>query len=313
MKKRLSLLLKTLTTIVLLAAMVSYIDVDDLMITLLALPIWALIAAIVSSIASVMLTSCRWQAVLAMMGFKKSPGHLMRLTLIGFFFNQALPSTIGGDAIRIFMVRQGGLGTEIAVRSILVDRLLALCVVLAMCLAGLPLLIGRLGFDYQGAAILAVVGIACLALALITGLKYLPQSKGGRLLSMARAFADDLTSSFVRWDLFPRLWGTSFLSQIFACLTVWILAIGLGLNVHLLGILAVTPAIFLLLMVPISIGGWGLREGLMVVGLGILSVPAADALALSLLLGIVHILASLPGGLLWLMRGKPEIASLPSG
>ncbi len=313
MTRRLLLIFKMFMSIALLAAMVAYIDVDDLIAALSTIPFWALIAAVACSLASVMVTSYRWQAVLGMMGFWSSQQRLMRLTLIGFFFNQALPSTIGGDAVRILMARQDGLSTEIAFRSILVDRLLALCVVLAMCLGGFPWLIAQVGFDGRAAAILAVVGGTCLVIALIVSLNYLPEPRGGKLLSMVRAFADDIRGSVAGWDLFPRLWGTSLLSQFFACLTVWVLAIGIGLDVDLLQILAVTPTIFLLLMIPISVGGWGLREGLMVVGLGILGVPAADALALSLLLGMVHILASLPGGLLWLTRSKPETATQPSG
>ncbi|MBE9556580.1 MAG: flippase-like domain-containing protein, partial [Proteobacteria bacterium] len=79
--------------------------------------------------------------------------------------------------------------------------------------------------------------------------------------------------------------------------------IGLGLNVGLFESLVLVPAVILLSTVPVSIGGWGLREGLMVVALGLAGVPADAALSVSILFGLAMIVAGLPGGVLWLMAG----------
>jgi len=63
-------------------------------------------------------------------------------------------------------------------------------------------------------------------------------------------------------------------------------------------------------MIPISFGGWGVREGAMVVFFGLVGVPAADALAMSILFGLAALVAGLPGGVLWVVqrRAQPESA-----
>ena len=68
----------------------------------------------------------------------------------------------------------------------------------------------------------------------------------------------------------------------------------------------------LLAMAPVSIAGWGVREGVMVAGLGLLGVNADGALALSVLMGLVVLGISLPGGAAWLADTlRRRAASLP--
>ena len=81
---------------------------------------------------------------------------------------------------------------------------------------------------------------------------------------------------------------------------VFILAAGLGLEVSLLDCIVLIPPILLVLSIPISIGGWGVREGAIVWGFALVGVPNDAALALSLLFGVVGLVVSLPGGIVWL-------------
>jgi len=62
-----------------------------------------------------------------------------------------------------------------------------------------------------------------------------------------------------------------------------------------------TLPMVLALAIPISVAGWGVREGTMVVALGQVGVLPADALALSVAFGLIYMLAGIPGGLLWLV------------
>jgi len=68
----------------------------------------------------------------------------------------------------------------------------------------------------------------------------------------------------------------------------------------------------LILTIPISIGGWGVREGAMVTAFALVGVPGEGALVLSLLFGVIGLVVSLPGGIVWLMmRGKNDEAMIP--
>ena len=79
---------------------------------------------------------------------------------------------------------------------------------------------------------------------------------------------------------------------------------GLGIHVSLGHFLVLIPPVMLVSMVPVSIAGWGVREGAMVGALGFVSVGADEALALSVLFGLVVMVVGLPGGLIWFLTGK---------
>jgi glycosyltransferase 2 family protein len=79
----------------------------------------------------------------------------------------------------------------------------------------------------------------------------------------------------------------------------------LHLNISLIEMLLIIPITNLLTVIPISIAGWGVREGVFVVGLGYLNVASDAALALSILYGLLILIASLPGLLNWVLQ-KPR-------
>ena len=84
-------------------------------------------------------------------------------------------------------------------------------------------------------------------------------------------------------------------------LAVYVLAVGLGLDVHALDCLVLVPPVVLIVTLPISIAGWGVRETAMVTAFGFVGVPEHSSLALSILFGLVVIVTGLPGGLIWLL------------
>ena len=76
----------------------------------------------------------------------------------------------------------------------------------------------------------------------------------------------------------------------------------MGLNISLFGMLLVVPITNLLIALPISIAGWGVREGVMITGLGFLNVSVEAAFALSILYGLLMLVVSLPGFVDWIWR-----------
>jgi glycosyltransferase 2 family protein len=86
---------------------------------------------------------------------------------------------------------------------------------------------------------------------------------------------------------------------------VMFLAWGLELPITFVEALIVVPTVLLLTTLPVSVAGWGVREGAMVAGFGFLGIPAEGALTVSVLFGVAQILVSLPGGVVW-MLGRPK-------
>ncbi len=98
---------------------------------------------------------------------------------------------------------------------------------------------------------------------------------------------------------------------------MFVLAMGLDVDVSFVDCLTLIPLVILVTTLPISIAGWGVREGAMVVAFGLIGVASESAVVLSVMMGILAILGSLPGGILWLLSGQsrndiPDTVADPS-
>ncbi|MCK1622817.1 flippase-like domain-containing protein, partial [Bradyrhizobium sp. 160] len=80
----------------------------------------------------------RWREISAACGAPLELGRAMRYNVIGAFFNQTLPSAIGGDAIRLWLVARAGAGWRAATYSIFVDRAIGLIALAVLIVASLP-------------------------------------------------------------------------------------------------------------------------------------------------------------------------------
>src|SRR5207237_4010896 len=80
----------------------------------------------------------RWREIGAECGAPLATNQAMRFNLIGSFFNQTLPSSIGGDAVRLWLVARGGAGWRAATYSIFVDRAIGLIALAIIIVASLP-------------------------------------------------------------------------------------------------------------------------------------------------------------------------------
>jgi hypothetical protein len=85
---------------------------------------------------------------------------------------------------------------------------------------------------------------------------------------------------------------------------VWLIARGSDVHVSIGQCFVLVPVVVLFSMVPVSIAGWGVREGAMVVALGLVGVARAPALAVSVLFGLTLAVSGLPGGFLWLRSAE---------
>ena len=83
---------------------------------------------------------------------------------------------------------------------------------------------------------------------------------------------------------------------------IYILAVDLGIAISFLASFVLFPIVIFFMLVPISIAGWGVREGAMVILLGLVGISSESALALSLLYGIILTIVGLAGGILWLIE-----------
>ncbi len=247
----------------------------------------------------------RWTIVMRLFGPVLAVPTAIRVFFEGYFFNNALPSTVGGDAVQVWRAVKLGLPLGAGVNGVLLDRITGLSGLFILVAAGQPLLYARiedasvrLGF----AAILlaGVAGIALLIAARRVPDRLVPERLRDGLANLSEA----TRAAYLRPAVSLPVLGLSVVVHGLIVTSVYIIAVGLGLEIGLFESLVLVPAVILLSTIPVSIGGWGLREGLMVVALGLAGVPADAALSVSILFGLAQIAAGIPGGVLWLLARR---------
>jgi hypothetical protein len=254
-----------------------------------------------------LLAGWRWALIGAAIGGPPRRGSIIRLTFVGQFFNQTLPSAIGGDAVRAWMAAREGLPTAKAVSGVVADRVVGLVVLLLISAATLPLFAMRVPDPLARAGVFATVLGSLFALALFC-IFAKPVAVRLQNIRFARPFANlalELRHVLVGSRQSPMIVALAILVHLLVIASAYFLAIGLGLAVTYVDCMVMFPLVVLLTMLPISIAGWGVREAAMVAAFAYVGVDAPGALALSVAFGLVQVAIGLPGGLLWFKSGVP--------
>jgi hypothetical protein len=261
----------------------------------------AIAATLVVLSAANLVAACRWQLILS--AEATSPGQLtlLKVALVGLFFNQVLPTAVGGDAVRVWRCSRLGVGLGPAVRSILLDRACGYLVLVALYIAGLPTLLQILPDARERGGVLAVLAVGLLGLLALVSLDRLPRAIFR--LRLIAPFAE-LSRASRRLFMDPgrcgAVLGLSIITIALTVLAFKFVGDAVGNRLSLGNWIMIVPPVTLIQLLPVSLAGWGVREVVLVVALGLFGIPAEVALATSLLLGFCLILVGLPGGVIWL-------------
>ncbi|HHX43430.1 MAG TPA: flippase-like domain-containing protein [Chloroflexi bacterium] len=317
MKNRRSNLIKIAVTLGLLLVMVFTLDLSQVW-GALASARWADLAiALLLYQVGIIVRAYRWQALLRAFGITASLPRLTRLYYVGMFFNSFLPSGFGGDVVRMVELSQDGADTSLAISTVLVDRIMGLLVLFVMALIALP-------FSWQlvpatvTLALLALIAGVALGIYLLLN-RPLVEALARRLPPVGKLLARPtiaaLYASFHRYDR-PALVRAAAASLVFnLSLIVTQAYLGRAVGVHLsLGYFFLfVPILSSLLTLPISISGFGVREGGYVVLFGQAGVAAPQAVAMSLLFYAVNALTGLVGGVLYLVQSARGLRRRAAG
>lgn len=256
----------------------------------------------------ILLGALRWRVILLSLA-RASDGFVSSYKIfkdyyISVFFNSCLPGTVGGDVVRVWLVKSDNVPLSMAASSVVADRIMALFALAVMGVLTMPFFASYLGVSLL--LILPPMLIACIV--------------GVWLLFNLGRFAEKV--SFLKsydWLLHflqnirfiisrPKDSLLSLVCGIAAhvnfCFAAYFLAKSLGGNIGMVQIITLVPWVLLVAVIPISIGGWGIREAAMIYLMALVGVSTEVALALSVQLGILSMLVTIPAGILWLMRRK---------
>jgi len=266
---------------------------------ILSTPSTAILLLSVSGALQLSIAVWRWRGVLRSLGGSVTWTVATRGVLVERFLNQALPSTLGGDAARIAELIDSKVPLAKALHSVIFDRFLGLAGIVLVMGATIPLndlSSARSGLVTVTAGIFAAFagGVALLSV---------PWSLGGGTIErcLPRSVLAFVETARKLLSC-PRIWGYGFglsvLIQLLICATVYAVAAEMQIALSLRAALTLVPGVIFFSLIPFSIAGWGAREGAMVALLGLEGVASRDALTLSVLLGIAQLLLGLVGGLL---------------
>lgn len=261
-----------------------------------ALSVVALIQAV-----QIMIGSWRMRVLMASYGEALAWVFSIRLTFVGFFFSQTFISFIGGDGMRIWQMMRNGYAIRVAGHVVMADRIVGFVMLLALILLGLPFAFAMSDGVMRAAIVLISVGsiFGCLVFFYVHLLPLTWQRiKIISLVTEQSIFCRKILAKrplFFVFYAFPHVLNT---------LILYAFLIDFGAQVNFFVLLSVAPPVFLLSMLPISFAGWGVREGALAAVLGSFGVDPSIVIAASIAFGLSHIVASLPGSVLWIVDAK---------
>ncbi len=260
-------------------------------------------SAVALCVLQIVLLGIRWSAIADTLILPLRAA--IRLSFIGSFFGQVLPSTVGGDAARIVLLARKGAGWAKATHSVLADRVIGL-LMLAIIVLGCTLLIfARVSDPLARMALLTVAAAAIVGASVFFLLRFYPFSLLTKL-----PFGDHLAETSWLAQNVLRVPSTaavvtisSLVGQFAAIGIAWCCARAVAAPVPFLDLLALVPPVLLIATAPVSIAGWGLREGTMATAFTLAGLSAEDGVLISILFGLVYVVTSCVGGLIWIASG----------
>jgi uncharacterized protein (TIRG00374 family) len=263
--------------------------------------------------------SYRWQLLLQVLGIRVPITRLFTTYLVGVFFNNFLPTAIGGDLVRgLDLYRFTQKGKEATV-SVMAERFLGLAALLVIAVTAL-------GFSYSSIQdpllvwliLIAAFGYLIILLGLTTPMTFiliarvLQQMKlqwfGQKLLKIPEAIT--LYKSSPHSLIFSAV--LSVLLQALTVIIYYVLSLSLHLNIPLAYLFLFFPVISIVSMAPVSLGGLGIREGMTVYLFQKIGVEPGHALGLSLAWFSIILLTSLLGGVVLALRDVRGLPPPPS-
>lgn len=307
-RKSLTLLLKLLISLFLLGWMFSTIEWSELQTTIKHVRIGWMFAALGWVVVSVGVSVVKWSLILKASKLELPYRVLWKSYWAGIFFNNFLPSSIGGDGLRIYWTGKYTGDLPGATTSIVVERILA---TMGLCLTALlvaPFNVKRI--PELAGFFLLILGLSTIILFLILSPKLTSRIEP-RLVKWPKAqkFIAELSSHGMRLRNQPKflakalLWSIIF--QMCVVMVNWCIFQGLAAReVSILAAAYLIPATSVAAMLPVGVNGYGLREGAYMTLFATLNIPSSVAITSSILFALIVSFASLWGGWIWINEGQ---------
>lgn len=267
---------------------------------------WALVAlSILITFVQNWISALKWRVVVMAKRLRGSIFQLLEYIYVGRLYNLILPTSMGGDVVRVYRLGKINANMERAAASVFVDRFTGM--VLLLVLAGVVVAIS---FQASGKLfILSLLFVFAVAFVLGWGavdhrfarmLERLSEKVDNKLFKKIvekfHAFQISIRDLRGNKQFFTGVLIYSVLFYCFAVINVWTSALAFDWNVKLMDMIVAVPIIMLVMNLPVSIGGLGLMEASYTVGFELLGYSAELGLTTALLMRAKTIIDAFVGG-----------------
>lgn len=264
-------------------------------------PAWALLA-LALTLPPLLLSAWRWRLTARLLGLSLGFRRALHEYYLALFLNQLLPGGVAGDVARAWRHSRDSGQRGGAWRAVIIERAsgqLAMALLTLAVLAASPLWHELMARAVRGvvASGWLLAGIAGLLL-LIPVVWQLARRPPAALVGLG----GDLRRSLLAASVWPKQLAGSLVVVVSYALVFVCAARAIGVQLPLATLLALVPPVLLAMLIPITLAGWGVREGAAALVWGLAGLPPAQGVAISMAYGIIVLLASLPGGLVLLQR-----------
>ncbi|MGY2803916.1 uncharacterized membrane protein YbhN (UPF0104 family) [Bradyrhizobium sp. USDA 4506] len=234
--------------------------------------------AITTAVFQIFIGAQRWREISDLCHAPLGNLKALRYNIIGSFFNQTLPSSIGGDVVRLWLVKCTGAGWRAATYSILIDRAVGLLALAFIIIANLPWSYAIIS-DANGRLALVFFNLATLGAGvgfLLVGHMHWAWLKRQWPIIHVHACSAIANQMIFNKSTGPKIAVLSLTIHVLTVVIAWCCARAIDAPSDFERLLMLTPPIILITMMPISIAGWGVREATMMVAFGYAGLAQTD-------------------------------------
>ncbi len=301
------LAIRLIVSVLVLAALFTQVSIQDVVDNLRRVPLAFVLFAWFYYALCQWISAYRWQLLLRAKDVRVSLSELFSFYMIGMFVNNFMPGSIGGDIVKSYYLFKRTRKLEITVVSVFLERFTGL---LGLCFLALGALAIGYRYLHSPMVVASVIGSAVILVLIVLMLWQLPKL-AARIPIVSRlvpkriiASAGELYAALSSYrhhapTIFVAIGISTILQLMFAAYYA-IASIAMGIPIDLIYFLLFLPAVTLVSLIPLSLGGLGIRETAMVVLFGAAGIARADVVAVSLTIHIINTLLSLWGGVLLL-------------
>jgi uncharacterized protein (TIRG00374 family) len=302
------LLIKVCLTGIIIYLLVNKIDYSEVLTTLKQVSCSLLSFSVLLNIAGILATAKRWQTIISSLSKTIPWWDTCYHTVIGAFLSQCLPSSVGGDVYKGITLKQRyKIPTILSISATLIDRIYGILSFVVFSVLGCLVEWKSLIKSSVGELIIALIMLISAGFIALSLLK-LAKKKLPLFMMPLVQFSESISLTFSHKMNMLTIALTSFIASFCLIMAAYLLSIASGLEITFSQILVAIPVVIIISAIPISFAGWGLREGAMVVILSIYGIPKEQALAFSLLFGVMQFLAAFPGLILWCFAKPPQLS-----